>query len=263
MKELIIVILFVFLTLLFVYLITGTAWRKIDVISRDTAENIIKYFDPDFDADSFRKQVRIILREQHFLNNNRVIFHTPFYVRRSYRPTLNAHTGFPGQKVIFFSPEWAVRLNKEFCLSQDGSGRGTMTDFFIFALGHEMTHKEVRYKPVFLFGKKRICADWLREIFADIGGIKKSNIGTDRIIAAIKTEIPEKYRKHSRKIKGSKPRSHPTWDYRLMCMEKESDINMVFEMVCRDCGVRDIRFSERLRRVFVTAEWKKRNNVVA
>ena len=115
----------------------------------------------------------------------------------------------------------------------------------------------------FLFGKKRICADWLREIFADIGGIKKSNIGTDRIIAAIKTEIPEKYRKHSRKIKGSKPRSHPTWDYRLMCMEKESDINMVFEMVCRDCGVRDIRFSERLRRVFVTAEWKKRNNVVA
>jgi hypothetical protein len=250
MKAVLIIFVLILLVLLSVYLLSGFIWRKIDVISSDTAEYIRKRGNPDFDIDIFRKQMRILLQEQQFLKDNRVIFHTPFYSRFKNQSSLNAHTGFPGHNILFFNPEWASRLYPEFCQSEDCSGRGTMTDFFVFALGHEMTHKEAQYKPLFLFGKKRVACDWVREIFADFGGIRKSKMPPVRVITAIKTEIPVKYRKLSKKNVGSKLRHHPSWEYRIMCMENGFDVNDVVDRVCGDCGVDDVKFRERMKRKF-------------
>ena len=113
-----------------------------------------------------------------------------------------------------------------------------------------MTHKEAQYKPIFLFGKKSVACDWVREISADFGGIRKSKMPPERVITAIKTEIPVKYRKFSSKNTRSKMRRHPSWEYRIMCMENGLDVNEVVDRVCRDCGVNDVKFRERLKKKF-------------
>ena len=243
-----ILIILILIALLCIYLHISLSWHSIDIISLDAEEYIREKFDPAFDVERFRIYINQLLQRIDFLDENSVIFFTPFYDKKKRQSSLNAHTGMPGQKVIIFTPGWAARLYREsFAEESDG----TITDLFAFVLGHEMTHKEQR-RPIFLFGRKRICVGWLREISSDFGGIKKSHLSAKRVKFCLEKEILDREDRRSRRY-GSKTvlRPHPTWEYRMKCWKNGRMTRELVDQICRDCGVTDRRFCNKMRRIYV------------
>lgn len=258
MKEFIaILILLVLITLLCLYLVIGAVWWNIDIVSKPTEEYIKSQYDSEFSAIRFRLQVKDILRRLEFLEENKVIFHRTFYESRKNQKYLNAQTGFPGQNLILLTPGWAARLHREFCTSKNYDGGGTMTDLFIYALAHETAHKRALNKSIFLFGKKRICAAWIREIYADLEGIKRSGLSVERVIECINAEILSKRSRNYGKQEEPRLRPHPTWEYRIACMRKGTLDKTMIDMICRDCGVSDVKFCDGMRKRYAGRQTAK------
>ena len=128
---------------------------------------------------------------------------------------------------------------------------GTIIDLFAFVLGHEMTHKE-QHRPIFLFGRKRVCAGWLREISSDFGGIRKSGLSAKRIKFCLEKEILDREGRRQRRY-GTKTmlRPHPTWEYRMKCWKAKRMTKELVEQICRDCGITDVRFCEKMKKIYV------------
>ena len=249
MRDIVMILLILILiALLCVYLHISLSWHSIDVISLEAEEFIREKLDPAFDTERFRSYIDKLLQRIDFLGENKVIFFTPFYDRKKSQSSLNAHTGLPGQKVIIFTPGWAARLYRE---SFAGKSDGAITDLFAFVLGHEMTHKEQR-RFIFLFGRKRVCAGWLREISSDFGGIRKSGLSAGRVRFCLEKEILEREGRRQRRY-GSKTvlRPHPTWEYRMKCWESGRMTRELVDKICRDCGITDRRFCDRMKRIYV------------
>lgn len=107
MRDIVMILLILILiALLCIYLHISLSWHSIDIISLDAEEFIRKEFDPAFDTERFRIYINKLLKRIDFLDENSVIFFTPFYDRKKSQSSLNAHTGLPGQKVIIFTPGW-------------------------------------------------------------------------------------------------------------------------------------------------------------
>ena len=243
-----ILLILVLIALLCIYLHISLSWHSIDIISLDAEEYIREKLDPAFDTERFREYINKLLKKIEFLDENSVIFFTPFYDRKRSQNSLNAHTGLPGQKVIIFTPGWAARLYREsFARNSDGA----ITDLFAFVLGHEMTHKE-QHKPIFLFGRKRVCACWLREISSDFGGMRKSRLTAKRVKFCLEKEILNREGRRDRRY-GSETvlRPHPTWEYRMKCWKTGRMTRELVDQICRDCGVTDRRFCNKMRRIYV------------
>lgn len=250
MRDLIMVlIILILIALLCVYVHLSLTLSSIDTISIETEEYMKNKIDPEFDADRFRSYIKALLEKITFLDENSVIFYTPFYARRKNQNSLNAHTGLPGQKVIIFTPGWAARLYEEsFAQKSDGS----IIDFFRFVLGHEMTHKDMRQGPIFIFGKKRVCDSWIREIRSDFGGIRKAGLSPERVRQCLEKEVfgreGNRQRRTSTKSMFS---SHPTWEYRMQCWDEGSMSAELIEKICKDCGVTDKPFCDKMKRLYV------------
>lgn len=240
-------IILVLIVLLCIYLHISLLWQSIDVISPDAEKLIREKLDPAFDTERFKAYIKELLQKVDFLDENNVIFFTPFYDKRKNQSSLNAHAGLPSQKVIIFTPGWAARLCQESCVKKSD---GAITDLFTFVLGHEMTHKE-QHRPIFLFGSKRICDSWLREISSDFGGIKKSQLSAKRVKSCLEKEILEKEGKGQLRY-GTKTMlmSHPTWEYRMKCWEAGYMTKELIDQICRDCGVTDKRFCDKMKRIY-------------
>ncbi len=249
MRDIVMILLILILiALLCIYLHISLSWHSIDIISLDAEEFIRKELDPAFDTERFRIYINKLLKRIDFLDENSVIFFTPFYDRKKNQSSLNAHTGLPGQKVIIFTPGWAARLYREsFAEKSDGA----IIDLFAFVLGHEMTHKEQR-RPIFLFGRKRTCVGWLREISSDFGGIRKSGLSAKRVKFCLEKEILDREGRRQRRY-GTKTmlRPHPTWEYRMKCWKAKRMTKELVEQICRDCGITDRRFCEKMKRIYV------------
>ena len=128
---------------------------------------------------------------------------------------------------------------------------GAIIDLFAFVLGHEMTHKEQR-RPIFLFGRKRTCVGWLREISSDFGGIRKSGLSVKRVKFCLEKEILDREGRRQRRY-GTKTmlRPHPTWEYRMKCWKAKRMTKELVEQICRDCGITDVRFCEKMKKIYV------------
>ena len=248
MRDIVMILLIlVLIAILCIYLHISLSWHSIDIISLDAEEYIREKLDPAFDTERFRDYINKLLQRIDFLDENSVIFFTPYYDRKKSQSSLNAHTGLPGQKVIIFTPGWAARLYREsFAVKSDG----VITDLFAFVLGHEMTHKE-QYRPIFLFGKKRTCVGWLREISSDFGGIKKSGLSAKRVKFCLQKEILDREGRRQRRY-GTKTvlRPHPTWEYRMKCWKAGRMTAELVDQICRDCGITDSRFREKMKRIY-------------
>ena len=248
MRDIVMILLILILiALLCIYLHISLSWHSIDIISLDAEEYIREKLDLAFDTERFRGYINKLLQKIDFLDENSVIFFTPFYDRKKSQSSLNAHTGLPGQKVIILTPGWAARLYRE---SFAGNSDGAITDLFAFVLGHEMTHKE-QHRPIFLFGRKRVCVGWLREISSDFGGIRKSHLSAKRVKFCLEKEILDKEGRRQRSF-GSKTmlRPHPTWEYRMKCWKAGRMTRELVDQICLDCGVTDSRFRDKMRRIY-------------
>jgi hypothetical protein len=46
-------------------------------------------------------------------------------------------------------------------------------------------------------------------------------------------------------------RPHPTWEYRMKCWKAKRMTKELVEQICRDCGITDRRFLEKMKRIYV------------
>ena len=80
MRDIVMILLIVILiALLCIYLHISLSWHSIDIISLDAEEFIRKELDPAFDTERFRIYINKLLKRIDFLDENSVIFFTPFY----------------------------------------------------------------------------------------------------------------------------------------------------------------------------------------
>ncbi len=113
----------------------------------------------------------------------------------------NATSTIPG--VILINAEWAstlvLRYNEEI-----------VRDAFGMTMGHEITHQEGDYFYLEPFTKSSKFVNWVNEIHADFGGIKKVFDGDmDRGLRSLEFKM---------KCKGKRDRdrhSHPSWKHRM------------------------------------------------
>ena len=235
----------------------------IDIISEKTADRVRQY-DPAFDPDEFRGMMRTILERQDYLSGTGVIFHDfPHAGSRNIRK-LNANTALPGVRLIIFTPGWAAVLSK--CMrslscrkSAPGektpavplstgrisgldAGAERILDFFIFTLGHEMTHKEGQYRPVFAAGQRRKFAAWVREVHADLGSLHKTGLTPERAEKCIRNRV--------KKGKIVSRGFHPSWEYRIAMMKMKCFDGAVIDRIAGDMGMHDRRFCRRVKKFY-------------
>ena len=234
---------------------------EIDIISEKTAAKL-KQSDPAFEPERFRGMIRSILDRQDFLLNTRVIFHDfPHAGRRNLRK-LNANTALPGTGLIVFTPGWAAVLFR--CLRSRGcrqkcdlpedadvsrnmkripghdEGTDRLLDFFVFTLGHEMTHKEGQYRPLFAVGRKRKFAGWVREVHADLGSLRKTGFTPERVESCI--------RGRAREGPDLSRGLHPSWEYRIAMMKRKNFDAALIDQIARDLGMNDRRFCRKVNK---------------
>ena len=236
----------------------------IDIISEKTADRVRQY-DPAFDPDAFRALMRSILDRQDYLLDTKVIFHDfPHSGRRNIRK-LNANTTLPGTKLIIFTPGWAAVLSKNLksrsCRQKLGSGEkgpadfGSMGrlsacsegaerifDFFIFTLGHEMTHKEGEYRSLFAAGRRRRFTGWVREVHADLGSLKKTGMTPETAENCIRSRV--------KKGLNVSHGLHPSWEYRIAMMKMKSFDGALIDQIAADLGMHDRRFCRRVKKFY-------------
>ena len=257
-------LLAVFLTAAGCYVYVRFVLSGIDIISEKTADRVRQY-DSAFDPDEFRRMIRPILDRQAYLRDTRVIFHDfPHGGRKNIRK-LNANTALPGIRLIIFTPGWAAVLSKcmkNRCCRQKAApgetepavsqsmGRSSgcderaeqILDFFVFTLGHEMTHKEGQYKPLFAVGRKRKFAGWVREVHADFGSLHKTGLTLERAERCIRN-----------RVRGGKDVSrglHPSWEYRISMMKMECFDDALINRIAEDLSMHDRRFCRRVQKSF-------------
>ena len=239
----------------------------IDIISEKTADRVRQY-DPAFDPDEFREMIRNILDRQTYLSDIRVIFHDFPHTGRGNIRKLNANTALPGIRLIIFTPGWAAVLSKcmrtRNCRQKNAPGEmvpsvsqstgrisvldeGTewILDYFLFTLGHEMTHKEGQYRPVFAVGRRRRFAAWVREIRADLGSLYKTGLTPERAETCIRN-----------RMRGGTDVSrgfHPSWEYRIAMMKMKSFDGALIDRIAEDLGMHDRRFVRRVKNFYCGA----------
>ena len=259
-----ILLLAVLLTAVGYYAYVRLILSEIDIISAKTADRVRKY-DPAFDPDEFRGMIRSILEEQDYLPDTKVIFHDFPHTGRRNNRKLNANTALPGTGLIIFTPGWAAVLSRcmrsRGCLQESASaemapyvsrsrgrisgpdeGAERILDFFIFTLGHEMTHKERQYRPLFAVGRKRQFAGWVREVHADLGSLCKTGLSPERVERCIRNRVGEGM-DVSRGI-------HPSWEYRITMMKRKCFDGEVIDRIARDLSVYDRWFCRRVKKYY-------------
>lgn len=257
--------------LLFAVLLTAAGYYAfirfvlsgIDIISEKTSDRVRQY-DPAFDPDAFRGMIRPILEQQDYLMDTGVIFHDFPHTGRENIRKLNANTALPGVRLIIFTPGWAAVLSKcmrsRSCRKSDpgekepavscsvgrtsglDEGAERILDFFIFTLGHEMTHKEGQYRPLFAVGRRRQFAAWVREIQADMESLHKTGLTPERAEMCIRNRV----RDGMDVSRGF----HPSWEYRISMMKRKCFDGAVIDRIAGDLGMHDRRFCRKVKKFY-------------
>lgn len=163
-------------------------------IRRKAKKNNIRYL-VDVDA-QLEKVIKTI-----DLHENKIVFSWLFDAGSK---TLNACALIP--RIIIVNSEWAAHL--ALYRTED------VQNAFKVTLGHELTHKDNDFVFWEYFTRDKKFVNWVNEVHADFGAIKKLNSNRDDLINALK---------YKRRCKGTGDKSsssHPSWEQRIQYVEQ-------------------------------------------